>query len=865
MARAGLLPGQTQIITSAALSDEELVDRLGEGAAVAVTDSARRRVRTLLKHEPDLSPTLADGQQRDRPVRPVYPDVEGSESVAWFRDAAAIDGSYVALGGLRNDVRPSLAFDRNPDTAWAVPWSGRGAPPSVTVDFRTPQTFDRMSFQSTVTPDGRPTVASVVVSFSEGDSRVVELDDEGFGELRSGVPLTADVTIALGGLGIPNSEVGLSEITIGELDLVEYVRSPTELLGRGAEVTQALAEADVAYVFRRVARPVSSVRSDPALTIYDEEVDVRRVFDVLAADELQVTGSLRLLGTTSDQVIADLLDAPVEAIGFTSPSQQLAGPAVLAIDGNPATWWDGGAADGAAMTVRFPSHVVRSVRIEQPADPTTARIVEVGVLVDGVATWSDFGEVDCVREPESACSTAAEIRLPAPTVADELTVLVRGVDAVGAFAPDRVRLAEVRVNSGVRNSVALEDRLGTRCHDIGLEIGPDASPRSVPVRVNGSNQDVLSGESLSFESCEPIQVEPGRHRLQTTPGGMFDEIALIPTVAVPIDDMRRPVDLFAHRRSPDRVVGSFTANGPTTLVLRESSDPQWSLSVDGQRVAATESDAGNAWRIDTNGPTRFELVYGPAATLSWAMRISLVVVMASLVLLLRPRRDVVALRIGGGDDQLVEVVPPSRRGDAAVVVLATLCGVLLIGWWALAIGLLTLLAIRRWSGWRDQIGLAPPLLVVGAAVLSALACLRVSRSVSTTPRADRPQALWSRSPWRSCCRALRWRWLTRVVMCPVGSSPIHRSTIVRACIPGSRRVRSGCSAGSSARTRWPPRSGPWSSRCRSRRLRRRCGSRERSEPGRLAILRRPTRFRRWSPRLPPSHPVGSPPSSPRPL
>ena len=69
-----------------------IVAALDSGSPLVVTDTNRRRLTRIRGAVPTQSHTLSEGQDLDQPTQDLF-GIEGSQSVAEFRDATAIEAS----------------------------------------------------------------------------------------------------------------------------------------------------------------------------------------------------------------------------------------------------------------------------------------------------------------------------------------------------------------------------------------------------------------------------------------------------------------------------------------------------------------------------------------------------------------------------------------------------------------------------------------------------------------------------------------------------------------------------------------------------------------------------------------------------
>lgn len=735
LARAGLLDGDVGVLAAAALDDDDLRAELEGDAVVVISDTARRRVRTLLQHEPQLSPTLADGQVQDRDPRPVYPDRAGAESVAWFRDATRIEGAYIRLGGNRNDRRAALAFDGDPSTAWAVPSIGITGPrAALEVHLRAPTTVSEMRFQSLRTPSGAGAVRSLTVQIDDGDPTLVRLDAVGTGRVSLDPVEASVITIVLTGISGVGQEVGLAEVAIEGLDLVEHVQSPTDLLTRtDGDVDRLLDATPVAYTFRRVARAVTAMSSPLQSSRYDEEVTLRRRFDVVHADRFDLSGSLVTVAATSDDLLERLVDGPLDITTNRSPTSSGSGPSLLAFDGDRDTWWSTDARFGTRLDAEFAAQQVSAVRISIPGDGSTARLRRVTATVGDQKVSGSLTTGPCSQGAPDLCDQFVLLELPRPVRTDRVSLHVDTVDRRGAdrFASGLIRIAEVEILEAVGDDASAlridpSVRLADECVDVGLSIGSFDQPLgSVPVRIDGTVGDLLGGVAVPFAACTPVELGSGPHALRSDAGSPVDEVGLLP-VGRPTAPAATDRTLEWHWDGNDRIVGRIDGtDGTVDLATRMSYDPRWELRVDGRRVGAKEIDAGNRWRLETSGVTSFELVYAPAERLGRALAVTAAGCAICLGLALWPRRgrrrrnDGAGLDSAGQGSAVAPTAPPSWRRDVVVLTLALVPAVAFTGPFAIGVWLVTV-GLTRLRGGRDTLGLAAPTLVAVGALWSVL-------------------------------------------------------------------------------------------------------------------------------------------------
>ncbi|MFZ4717972.1 MAG: alpha-(1-_3)-arabinofuranosyltransferase domain-containing protein [Ilumatobacteraceae bacterium] len=718
LARAGLLPDGAQVIASAAADDATLAAALQGGAPIVVTDTGQRRVRTLLHHEPQLSPVLSPDEELDRPVRPVHPDQPGGESVTWYRDATSITGAFTRLGGNRNDLRAANAFDGDLATAWAVPWSGLGPRPNLEVTLRQPTTISHVSIRSTITPVGLPTVAAAVLITDSGTEIPIRTDEHGLGDVTFPATTVRSFKVAPTDITLFGAEVGLTEVRVDGLDLTPHVQVPDDLTSRSPAVERLVADAPTAYTFRRIDRAVTATRASLDSTRYDEEVTIRRRFGVSHADTVRVDGDLRLLEATSDTSIDALIGGPLRASSARPEGASNLGHAAFLIDDDTTTSWSGPALRGMSATAHVERQAVDLVRVIVPSNRSTARLSLVDVTVGDRTERLTFSGPQCTHAVPRVCTRVASVVLDRPVETDAVTVTAIRFAKRNAFDRGSIRISEIVVGGDRVNHYEADAPLDERCADHGLAVGPDGAPIAVPVRASGTVGALLAGQPVQFTGCAPVELTAGTWQLHTAPATAFDRIAMVPQTG-----LRTPeppaVSGDSWRQVSSDHYRSTVAAGDHMVTLRSSYDPRWVLHVAGKDIPATESDAGNVWRFTTAGPADVELRYSGAVPLRWSLLVSLLATLACVWLALRrtPASDGSPLT-----DVMVERPRahrgPTRRSDTVALVVATVAGILLIGPWAIIIGAALWVLLRQLPSARIAVGVAPPMLLALAAIWS---------------------------------------------------------------------------------------------------------------------------------------------------
>ncbi len=303
LARGGILAQGGPVRYTGAATTTELEQLLARGSPVVVTDTDRRRVRNipLFDTVARSSYTLAAGEDLDRPAQDLFA-VPGSRTVVRYADATRIHASSYGRPALPQAyLRPSNAFDGDPTTRWEIaPEFVEPIGQWVRVDLERPQRLASIEITTTSTAptDAAPdpdhiTHLEVVLS----DGTTVALPVEG-GRARATLPdrATSSVEVRITRLaGADPTPVGLSSVTIDDLDLREIVQLPDDLARRAdrhPELAALLEAAPFTFQFARLD-PVDDETVEPTL---------RRRFRVLSERDftLRATGSFDA-STISDQ------------------------------------------------------------------------------------------------------------------------------------------------------------------------------------------------------------------------------------------------------------------------------------------------------------------------------------------------------------------------------------------------------------------------------------------------------------------------------------------------------------------------------------------------------------------------------------
>lgn len=320
-AAAGLLEGDEVLLYSSALSDPALADAVASGGHLVVTDSNRRRIQTWFAGLRDTrGPTEQAGVTAPDPsgydVRlDPFPTDDDDRSVV-----VQVGGSAHATregGPWRPEDRAARAVDGDPGTAWQVAGPVEGA--SLTIRPASPLAASTVQLRLPDPVPGRRSVNRVRVTVNEEEPFEVVLDGTAHVGAGQQVPLRVDevrqvqidLVEATDG-DDPGAPVGLAEVSIAGLRILEAVRPPVDLLGRAGDAasTQPL---DVVLTRLRLDLPGTDRQ--------DEERRLVRLLDLPATRTFTVRGTVRTAdhgavlpdsGCRRDVLAIDGLPVPVE-------------------------------------------------------------------------------------------------------------------------------------------------------------------------------------------------------------------------------------------------------------------------------------------------------------------------------------------------------------------------------------------------------------------------------------------------------------------------------------------------------------------------------------------------------------------------
>ena len=628
-AQDGLLDDERPVVYSGDLTPTALAAALESGSPLLVTDTNRRRLTRIRGAVPTRSHTLSEGQDLDQPAQDLF-GTEGSQSVAEFRDAIAIDASSsgTRIIGFQPWLRPSNAFDGNFKTSWLTGGLEDPVGAYLRVDFRQPETIDRLSLLPFLPSDAGRRVTEVSLHFSTGAPVDVPLDDSGTTEVRLPARTTDFLELRVEDVSrAGTAAVGFREIALPGIDLTEVIAAPDDVV-RAAEsepsLQAALATAPLRFSFDRIEGSGAQ----------DEELVIRRSFRLAAPRSATVAGHLELdIATTDlelDRFLSGFRGDDVSAYGSTRARGALENRGLHAIDGDPSTAWAAPPRAGEALTVRFPSQPVRRVQVTSPADAESTPVDQVEVVIGGREEVLELSVDPGCDETRSACDRVGTLALPAMS-ADQVVVRLAGIEAAEAAAGRPARISEVEISDGDGDPVRVETPASDACSDTSLTL--DAQPTSIRLAA-GDLDRALAGERVPFTGCEPVALGEGRHRVDTA-DPIIGDLSLASGALTEVPEAAEPA-VEVLERSAGHVRLRVTSEGDALVSTGQSFDAGWRATADGEDLGAPRPVGTlTTWSLPA-GTHVVDLTYAPERTFRGALLATLAGLALCAAILLRP-------------------------------------------------------------------------------------------------------------------------------------------------------------------------------------------------------------------------------------
>lgn len=749
---SGLVAPSTPLETSGAVTDAAIGDELRSASGVVITDTARRRLRTLLDYEPAYSATLGLQQEAGRVVREEFPDNVTAQSTVWIPDAESISTVGFTFSQIPVSLRPSNAFDGDLETQWGVKWVLTNEVPGVEVKLRSPHVVADFDIAALLSSEGLPSVRRVSVTLADGTQRQAFTDDVGRAMVRFPPTSTTSFVIRLEGVVREQGLVGLREVAVAGLDLREFIQSPTDLFGTrdgGDRLDQVMKSLPTAYAFSRSTRTTYLAAGGIASGRLDEDQTIRRRFDIARPDAYHLDGVLRRSPALSAENLTSLLPAAVTATATASDPAGLVGLPADAIDGSLTSPWIATRPLGEALTLHVPQQRVQRVEVVMQlngqavgASLMTATIEGSSVSVSAVADascppflLSDIKEqAEAGTQPSTVpCYRRAVFNFVDPVSTDTVKLELSAYDKrVNRFGI-KWFVNEVNISGPDRdaadNKVDRTAKVGGDCVDVGLRVADAA----VPVSFHSTVGELLDGAGLAYSACSPVQLRSSSATLESGSRGLVESVVLRTSdwPAEPTPD-RPEVAAFV---TSDRAVADVSLDSGGLVVFGQSFDPLWKLSIDGAPAGAVVPMNGlNAWRMPA-GVHHLVIGYQPERLLIIGISVTLAAIALCGLLIFAPSRRATLVDLSGWDFHR-----PSRRASYAAVAVGTLVGSLLVGPLALVVGLAVALVVRYAEEPVELTGASAPALLLIAAFASVAPLLIQTQKLSLGYAKERPWA-----------------------------------------------------------------------------------------------------------------------------
>jgi arabinofuranan 3-O-arabinosyltransferase len=654
LAGARLLGGPP-IAYTGAVPNDALREMAASASGLVVTDGNRKRETATTNEAQFQSPTLAPGEPTERRPADLF-ERPGSQSVATYANVAWISASRYGfpLSTYEASSRPASAFDGVERTAWTVRGPVDSDGESITVKLRKPRTITGVSVLTDADGPWRIRAVDMTMHSEDGGQTRQRLRFAGAPHepARARVEATGVAEIELriaqvdgpGPVGLAG--VGIAEVGVatpnGPLDLREFVRTPDDLAIRAAgdgRLAAELAARPPRYELRRVTGTGAE----------DEETELRREINTFGHHRYELGVTARINRRATDDAIDALLGAPVGAVGTSRFGGEPKRRGGLALDGDLSTGWEPEPRAGQRIDLRFPTTEVSSVEVLLVSGPqggvARSRVTGVDVAVgEKNARTSAHSSLPRSRQCERVeplirgCLETHQVNVQ-PTDTDRLSVTLTKIDpVVGPFGKQPPRVVEVRING--RDLSPLATPTARRmCAPLLAVDG-----RAVGIRLPRDPDDVLAGKRVGLKGCEPIQLGPGSHRVETLSGlsGAALTASLRPfgekRPAPHRRGSREPADMELVDSSPTQLDVRVDAPEGATLVGGMPWHQGWIADGGHLRRSSVPLDTFAAWTVEaaTDGPVA--LRFNPQKYYELAIALSIATAAWCLWRVMRRRR-----------------------------------------------------------------------------------------------------------------------------------------------------------------------------------------------------------------------------------
>lgn len=695
VAAANLLPSGSLLRYSAdATDDAQRTAWATEAGLVVITDSNRKRATQWRGSKDTEGMTEDEGRgvlnADPADVRlPVFPDASTrTQTLALQVGGTAHASAYGEPNAYRPEDRAVMAVDGDPTTFWRVAEGTDATAQHLDLRWPTSRTMDGATLRQ---PNDGRVITGVSLKTDAGTS-VMELDERSWS--AGGQPLppmapTAMLDLTIQATSGGNSFVGAAAVGI-DLHLAgppvrEIVRLPIDLVDAlGARI----ADVPLAIVWHRQRADASSTyRHDP-------EPSLIRQLRVGAALPLTLSGTARVSDVSADRLLWPSLSSSGHLAGFVSHRVG------AAFDRDPATTWISpmGHADGTWIETRLSKPVtIEQLSMKQADDPRFSRADSVDVTVDGV---TETAPIDAAGGVRIAPRTGTTVRLTFH-VSSPRTTIDRHHDQIVDLP-----ISVADVDLGQQTTPDSTSLLPTACRSDLLTL--DERPLPITIAVDGS-----------ISSCneQPIVIGTGDHVVAAAPGR--DTGVDIDRLIFQHGTVGAPAPITAPKvtttSSTDMTVDVAAHAVPTWLIVGQGWTAGWVATLDGRSLGEpAHVDGGSmGWPLPSSASLqRVRVTWRPQRWVNVGLAASGAGALGCIIVALRRRRpipDVAPLRAVEDGERSAG----HRVGQPLVIVLVAsgLAAVLVSGWAALAVMVVTLFGMKVPRARRIALGAATGLVL----------------------------------------------------------------------------------------------------------------------------------------------------------
>lgn len=653
------------------ISATRLRELLDDGASLVVTDGNRRRARRVTAERNYDGPTLAlSDSGGERPPVPLFTDAK-DQSAATYGAIASIEASTYGAPGdtFPMAFRPSNAFDGNPRTAWVVAGQQAYAGQWIRATLASPTKVTGLVIRQRRRPDNDPTVSRVRITFGNATTdrtlgynlnpgqTIIDLPDG----VITHFTVTADTVT-----GDNPSGIGFAEIDVlGQ----NGKRLPTEeTIAVGSRQTDRSTAGGDTALLRRLGENTSYLFTRSRLNApLDEEVDVRRSFDVTAPVSLNATMTLSITPATTDIVLDSLRNRPYGAYGSSRYQNDVAASTGQnALDSDPNTSWRFLPSPGENLSIRVPpGSAPKQITVRTPTadSQTVSTIASISVKGFRSTTGPDgehsetlvFGGDDTTPVPISRecrlrnqnrlCLSDTSVALPGVPV-DRIQIDVRRLEVHGSpLGRFPAQIVDVSIDGRFAPSAPGTRRPAGTCVDL-LRIDDKTVAFTQPDPKASFTAGLPPGVYRST-SCKHIDLGAGSHSLATTLAaeGFVNTIELTPAASGTPRPSTTAVPLGASTKVRNTTRSgadwSVTASREAITTSGQAFGAGWFGATDGGNTVRAESwNTLSSWVVP-EGTHRVRVSYQPQRWYVAAIAVTSLGLALSLALVLpgpRPRR-----------------------------------------------------------------------------------------------------------------------------------------------------------------------------------------------------------------------------------